>query len=365
MTDWTDYIGLALGTDRTARIKFDLDDVKTHNLPHMHPGAAALLVVREALADYELPSPPKLRYRGMRRNHNAEHGHGADSKHDLNDGVVWVEATFRSKSGHNNTVDVPVLVHDAKHLEPEVMVHQGRVMVMAQSAFDEVVGNTEVYDRIRARQHVFSVAETKGAAERGVEKRVNEGLFGRNAQRTAQHDDDAPIDLAEYGFDPSAPDQDEQDPLQLLKQKWDESVERNTPKYNNYYVVGRGGAEQGPLWMDVSEGEVLLRGGPNGHALWSGTHGEFKALQDAGTIVKREEPMNYQGAAQVGRTGRTAGKAKLKHALELQTRGGGTYTLAAGTKCCVLRDMAGDGSMLYVDFGPGVGRAAVPGDAVT
>lgn len=149
--------------------------LETTPLGQQHPGLHAVTYVREALGRFELPSQVHLRYTGM----NRTSGSGA---HGMSDGIVWVRAEFASQSGARHAVDVPVVVHDRRMVEPQVLLHHGRARVLAQSTFDDIVDNAEVYRSQPDRSHMFSPPPSQETRERQRYEppavSTNSGMFG-------------------------------------------------------------------------------------------------------------------------------------------------------------------------------------------
>lgn len=118
--------------------------------PNQHPGQAALMIVREALSQFEIPSRVAVSYKGM----NRTSGYG---QHGMQDGVISVAAEFSSLSGNKHYIEVPVVVHNSHMVFPEVFKDQtGRMQVMAQSAFDEILKRGNTYTKMQDRLNMFS-----------------------------------------------------------------------------------------------------------------------------------------------------------------------------------------------------------------
>lgn len=132
-------------------------------LGEQHPGAAALLIVREALGEYHLPTDVDLRYRGMKR----LSGHGA---YGMDDGFVFVQASFSSRSGPKHYVDIPVVVRAGRMLSPSIMIHQGVERVITQHTLDDIVGMGEFQQRVPDRLNMYAppAPERQGAPSREV-----------------------------------------------------------------------------------------------------------------------------------------------------------------------------------------------------
>lgn len=124
-----------------------------------HPGAAALLIVRQALAEYRLPTEVELRYQGMKR----ASGHSGFA---MDEGIVFVEATLHSMSGPQHHVDVPVIVRGGRILAPSILIHNGNKRVLAQSTFDDIIGMGEFKVSIPDRAHMFAPPPDRDAASR-------------------------------------------------------------------------------------------------------------------------------------------------------------------------------------------------------
>jgi hypothetical protein len=113
-----------------------------------HPGAAALTLVRRALASFHVPSVA-LRFIGMKRTS------GRDA-FVMDEGVVTIEATLTSLSGPKRTVDIPVVVHAGRALMPSILIDSGLPRILAQSTFDDIVGRGEFRAVVPDRTNMFS-----------------------------------------------------------------------------------------------------------------------------------------------------------------------------------------------------------------
>lgn len=154
---------------------------------HTHPGQAALLLVREALSQFDLPAQLKLNYKGMKR----ASGHG---QHHIRDGVVVVAAEFDSLSGHKHHIDVPVVVHGGYMVFPEVFVDQkGSAQVMAQSAFDEILRRGNVHTKMQDRLNMYS-PHVEAVPQNEVPQ-VGAGMFSVSADHAPHGRDPAERDM--------------------------------------------------------------------------------------------------------------------------------------------------------------------------
>jgi len=128
-----------------------------HSIGHQHPGAAALLIVRQSLAEYRIPTEVDLRYHGMRRTS----GHGS---YGMNDGIVYVQATLHSISGPRHHIDIPVIVRQGRVLAPSILLHNGNPRVITQNTLDDIIGMGEFTAKIPDRPNMFAPGPDKGAA---------------------------------------------------------------------------------------------------------------------------------------------------------------------------------------------------------
>lgn len=158
---------------------------------HGHPGAAALMLVREALSQFDLPSQVDVEYKGMKR----LSGHG---QHNLRDGLIEVRVAFSSLSGAKHHIEVPVVVHAGYMVFPEVFTDDhGNVSVMAQSAFDDMLKQGDVHRRMQDRANMYSphITHTVNIEE----PVVGSGMFSVHAE--VEHEGanpEDPDDLQRY-----------------------------------------------------------------------------------------------------------------------------------------------------------------------
>lgn len=134
-----------------------------------HPGTAALLIVREALADFNLPTKVDLEFKRLRR----VSGHGA---YAMDEGEVWVGATLVSVSGPRHYIEIPVMVHQGRLLSPGVLVHQGNPRIIAQGTFDDILGSGEFTAKVPDRKNMYAPPPEHGHASREV-PRVSPGIW--------------------------------------------------------------------------------------------------------------------------------------------------------------------------------------------
>lgn len=155
----------------------------------VHPSVAAMQFVRDALSDYDIPSV-KLRYTGMKRM-----GTGRLGDTSFQDGVITVQAELASLSGIKQFIDVPVIVRAGKMVYPEVMLHNGSPRVMAQSTFDDLIEQVNIYELEPERKNMFVPPSDSGGSGR-MRIRTQESWL-RSAAQLGASDTPSHLDPAE------------------------------------------------------------------------------------------------------------------------------------------------------------------------
>lgn len=315
-----DRLKRALGLDKRAD-SWELSDLELDVMPlgDTHPGISAVMYVREALADFDVPSQVHLTYTGMKR----KSGSGA---HRMKDGVVWVQAAFRSLSGVQHFVDVPVMVHAGHMVSPEVLVHNGQPRVMAQSTFDDIVGRGEVYRSEKDRKHMYCSPPNEADAARNRQREpyptTSTGMFSVTAALRGYH---RQADISE-----------EQE--RKYEQEWQGERSPESVLEEVEFLLrthGRGSRDLLKI-RDALRAQLGLGRQAN------------KGLDEA----ERHDDDRHAPGAEVS----------LANEVVLKSRGGGTRTVPAGTKGCVLRDMFGTGDVYYVEFADGCKAPVNKGD---
>ncbi|APU88872.1 hypothetical protein Rctr197k_043 [Virus Rctr197k] len=126
-------------------------------LGNQHPGAAAILIVRQVLGEYDLPTEVDLRYHGIKR----ASGHGAYS---VDEGIVYVQATLRSISGPRHHIDIPVIIREGRVLAPSILLHQGTPRILTQHTFDDIIGMGEFTAKAPDRPNMYAPPPDKDAS---------------------------------------------------------------------------------------------------------------------------------------------------------------------------------------------------------
>lgn len=171
-----------------------------YTLTTQNAGPKALDMVRQILGNYTLPNKPVLGYSGVRNLRSA-------SNNKLQSGVVTIHAEFKTRTGVNVGIDVPVEIRDGELVEPSVVVMNGQPKIIAQSSFDTIIEYNsargpeslrDMYDPPMTKHHNQMALDN-----RKQNVRVNKGMFAtasRQAQlrnivagKQAQLEDFAPI----------------------------------------------------------------------------------------------------------------------------------------------------------------------------
>lgn len=368
-----------------------------------HPGVPAIMLVREALSQFEIPSRVEVAYKGM----NRVSGHG---QHHLTDGLINVQATFNSLSGHKHVIDVPVIVHGGYMVFPEVFVHQGATEVMAQSAFDELLRRGDVHTKVQDRKNMFSphvepnprdyvpavgtglfnpTAQAHGFKGQGKEdlENIKEGqvyeVYGNRRVGTfslknastgrVEGYSRGPFSLLNARFHRNAKTRDR------IRQKYEESgkTEREVHAWvvgefsrDTSPISGSGSAYYNPLkvddWIDFNTSQVitdavtpraLMYFGPGGFPVTQYEDPETGAVEEAfvdSTSMPKQADHAPQGLDPAerpyGDDYMPGDTPALANEVQVRIRGGSRLVYPKGTKVTVIRDMHGDGYVYYCEF---------------
>ena len=323
-----DRLKKALGVDKRAADTWNIQDSDLDHSPigDAHPGIAAVMYVREALGEYDIPSQLHLVYTGMKR----KSGSGA---HHLRDGVVFVNASFRSLSGVQHNVDVPVMVHDGHMVHPELLMHNGRPRVLAQSTFDDIVGGGEIFRPQQDRKNMYSAPPAIKDRDRGAEPVVSTGLYGltaalRGYAKTAEHPDVAgPGELVE---------------LETALKEVQFQLYESPGQFDLLQI-------QNGLLARIRETKLQQSQQRAGHA----TDDRGKIAAHTGLDEAERDYSEYK---------RPGASVSLSNEVMIRDRGGAQYKLSAGKKGVVIRDMFGTGDVYYIAFDDGCKAPINKGD---
>jgi hypothetical protein len=168
-------IGEALAGSRAAQLSWALephDPQEEGGFPVglQHPGQAAILAVRNAIAEYSIPVEVRTRFIGMQR-------YSGRGPHQMDDGEVVVEMSFRTLSGVDRFLYVPVRVINGHVLEPAFLIDRGVQRVMCQSTFDDLIKMGTFNAEIPQRETMYSPPPDQRQAPKTVPI-VRPGMFG-------------------------------------------------------------------------------------------------------------------------------------------------------------------------------------------
>ena len=142
-------------------------------------GSKAIELVSGSLNSYRLPSKFNLGYSGIRR--------AMISSGTVDSAVVTVHAEFKTRTGVNLGIDIPVEIRNGELIEPSVFMHNGIPKIIAQSSFDEIVKDSTIFDYLPVRA-MYSAPLPRGEAKtRGNDRirheKINTGMFNFHAAR--------------------------------------------------------------------------------------------------------------------------------------------------------------------------------------
>jgi len=140
---------------------------------NVHPGQAAIQAVASVLSDLDLPTLYNLRYGGMRR--SSGKGNGIET------GLIYVEMSMESISGHKAVIDIPVVVRQSRMLAPGTMLYNGEQRVITQSAFDEILKRGTFYIKEPDRRNMYA-PPVEGSQQRKVPL-MRPGVYGQGLNR--------------------------------------------------------------------------------------------------------------------------------------------------------------------------------------
>jgi hypothetical protein len=177
----TKYAGMvddAAGFKKEAANGWDLqeDPEGVYKIGGQHPGIAAVLLVRKALAEFDIPTPMNLRFAGMKRNVGKPPYH-------IEDGHIVIRAELMSLSSVRHWIDIPVVVRNGRMLHPAVLLHNANPRVITQHTLDDILKQGEVMVRGPERRTLYS-PPSEHKLNRPRLPLVQPGLFGTQPGRT-------------------------------------------------------------------------------------------------------------------------------------------------------------------------------------
>ncbi len=147
-----------------------------------HPGQVAVIAVRQALAEFNLPTQFEARWVGTQR-------FAGRGPHHVTDGIITVEVGLHSMSGVDRYLDVPVIVREGRVLEPACVIDRGEIRAMTQSTFDDLFEQGTFLTQVPTRRTMYSPPPEDRRTPQEVPL-VRPGMFGTspiNKQLTAAY----------------------------------------------------------------------------------------------------------------------------------------------------------------------------------
>lgn len=250
-----------------------------YKLTTQNAGPEAVELVRDILGNYTLPSKPNLGASSVRNIKTA-------SNNKLDSGVITVHAEFRTKTGVNVGIDIPVEIRDGEFIEPSVIVVAGSPRIIAQSTFSAITESNTLYEDEPVRDMYAAPMDTRenkhSLENRGKRERSNKGMFSasatgnREALRAVVAGKATTAQYVEFDYEDAEP--------------------------------GRNADQDS--WLDPAE---------------------------------RKEEFDVHAGDELS----------LTETVEVRNRGGGVVEYTKGTKCLILRDVAGDNTSFAVQFDDG------------
>ena len=283
-------------------------------LTSQNVGPAAISMVREILDSYSLPNRPQLGYSGIRAARLA-------SNNKIDGGVITVHAEFRTRTGVNVGIDVPVEVRGGNLIEPSVVVFGGSPRIIAQSTFDDIVAHNTFTEQARIRP-MYSAPLDKNQHElenkyRREQTRINKGLYSA-AIRDALAGKTAQLDLSAK----SPPG----------KEKMVEKLKEEGYDADSAFAIA---------WAQHNK--------EHGKSAQYVEH-DYKSFDPARNVDPEDflQPAEQEPGLAAGDT------TSLSEEVEVRNRGGGVDVYSSGSKVTVVRDLAGDGTAYVVEFDDGL-----------
>jgi hypothetical protein len=299
------------------------------------------------------------------------------------DGIVMLHARFLTKTGVRDSFDVPVLIRDGQVLQPSVIMHEGRMKVLAPSSVKEMVARGTFVQEAPPRG-LFSGPMTH--AEIGqwnqierdsrTTERMNPGMFSvsssANLLRAAVRGDVA-FRQAQLGEQPSraamglkaTPAARVGDRI-VTQLTWDVDATEAMGDHNlqhalKSYVLELGTKKEWRDWGTIADVQIDEFDRDAGTARASFKSSEISAPQLSGAdfddltknaaIGPSQDETDLQPAErEQGDRFHIGDTVKLTKGQLLRNRGGGTDTVTKGTKGQVVGDMFGDGLTLKIVF---------------
>lgn len=311
-------------TPRTADLIFDLSNRDDNRVDiNRRANIKAIELVSDLIGSFHLPVRPILEYHGMVKE-------ATDNGGNITDGVVKVGATIRTLMGSKVNIDIPVIVRNGSLVEPAVFFFDQAPYVMCGPALDDLV--------------------TRGALRKEMQPR---GMYDPPGDLMPEHPDNyprTPIVNQEHMFSPGYrnPWTFQRGRVSASKLDTWRNIDKNStdkktpsnPKQRDEHVED---------WMKLDKTSAKEVG-----------HRDNKPRQRTNIDTPTEKPElwepgvpdAYLDVAERDREGllEPGTTVSLDKDIQARDRGGGYLVIPSGEEGKVLRDMEGDGKMLYISF---------------
>ena len=308
-------------TPRTADLIFDLSngDKGTKSVDiNRRAHIKAIELVSNLITSFHLPVRPKLAYEGMIKE-------ATDNGGNITDGVVRIGVVLRTLMGHKMNIDVPVIVRNASLVEPAVFFFQQAPYVMCGSALEELVKRGSLRKELQPRR-----------------------MFSPPSYGQPMHPDDyprTPITNQDNMFSPGARNPwtfrrySSRDPKMDVWLGIDASLAEkktpNNPQQRDQHI-------EDWMYMDKS---AQHKGTPRERT-------NIDTPTEMTQIWPPSVPDEMLDTSERSRDGlfEPGAMVSLEKDIQARSRGGGNLVVPSGEEGMVLRDLEGDGKMLYVEF---------------
>lgn len=317
-------------TPKSASLIFDLSSGDKGQKVNIDKRAhiKAIEIVSDLIGGFHLPVRPTIEYHGMLKQ-------ATDNKGNITDGLIKIGVSLRTLMGHKANIDIPVIIRNGSLLEPAVFFFEQAPYVMCGPAFEDLVKVGALQKEMQPRS-LYS-PPMDGHPE-----------FGNNPR--------TPITNQDHMFSPGS-----RNPWTMRRGSkmgdWlgidSNTAEKKTPKNPKQRD------EHVEDWMNLDKNAAKEVGHGNGKPRQRtniDTPTEIPELWEPGV------PDAYMDVAERNREGllEPGTMVTLEEDVKTKARGGGYLVLPSGEQGQVLKDLEGDGKMLYVLF-PAMGiKTPVP-----
>lgn len=339
-------------TPKMAGLMFDLSQGQSGTTldDNRRAHVKAIELVSSLLGSFSLPVRPRLEYHGMIKN-------ATDNNGNISDGVIRVGAVLHTLMGHKVHIEIPVIVKGRNLMEPAVFFYDDAPYVMCGPALDDLIKrgslqrNTQsryIYspptDRVQDQNNVprEGITNLEHMFAPGVRNPYN---FRRQYSKTAQTDEVYLIEAEgmTQGICMETPPSDWYGTVTPISSKDIENVMAKDPGLMVWDTVE-------DMYDDLGE-----EPNPRRNAQHKGTPRkrtnidtptEFPELWTGDVEDEMLDPAERCREELYG----IGAEVVLNEDVQARERGGGHLIVPKGEHGKVLKDMEGDGKILYVNF---------------